>query len=110
MPLGLASGLSLFAPNLNLARDPRWGRAQETPGEDPLVAGEYSMAFIRGVQSCHQGTGPCQALAVAKHFADYDLEGNRGTTDRGSFDATVPARDQVEYYWPAWEATARVAN
>ncbi|KAL3655337.1 putative beta-D-xylosidase 7 [Castilleja foliolosa] len=47
---GQAKGMTFWAPNINIFRDPRWGRGQETPGEDPLVAGKYAVAFVRGIQ------------------------------------------------------------
>ncbi|KAL0361672.1 UNVERIFIED_CONTAM: putative beta-D-xylosidase 7 [Sesamum radiatum] len=50
---GQAKGMTFWAPNINIYRDPRWGRGQETPGEDPLVAGRYAVAYVRGIQ----GTG-----------------------------------------------------
>ncbi|KAK9134311.1 hypothetical protein Syun_013641 [Stephania yunnanensis] len=47
---GQANGMTFWAPNINIFRDPRWGRGQETPGEDPLVTGKYSVSYVRGVQ------------------------------------------------------------
>jgi len=47
---GQVTGLGFWAPNVNIFRDPRWGRGQETPGEDPLVVGKYGASFVRGVQ------------------------------------------------------------
>ena len=55
----------LFAPNINLLRDPRWGRAQEVPGEDATLVAAYAAAFVRGVQaSCPERRHPSRAAAV----------------------------------------------
>ena len=47
---GEATGMTFWAPNINIFRDPRWGRGQETPGEDPMVTGKYAVSFVRGIQ------------------------------------------------------------
>ncbi|KAI3895096.1 hypothetical protein MKW92_048080 [Papaver armeniacum] len=47
---GQASGMTFWAPNINIFRDPRWGRGQETPGEDPMVTSRYSVSYVRGIQ------------------------------------------------------------
>jgi beta-D-xylosidase 4 len=69
------SGFSFWAPNINAFRDPRWGRGQETPGEDAFVAQSYIRNFIPGLQ----GDDPKnkQVIATCKHFAVYDLETGR---------------------------------
>ena len=66
------AGLDLWTPNINLFRDPRWGRGQEVPGEDPLAASRYGAAYVSGMQI---GEDPRYWLAAAncKHFAGYDL-------------------------------------
>eukprot|EP00662_Eupelagonemidae_sp_cell21_P042124 gene42124-66389_t len=103
---GKSNALWLWAPDINLFRDPRWGRGQEVTGEDPLLNGEYAMRWIRAFQ---HGAGPeyaqLKALPAAKHAFDYDLE-KWGGADRSSFNAVVGMRDQVEYYWPSWRAAA----
>lgn len=78
------------------------------PGEDPFLTGEYVMHYSRGMQ---EGNDPkyIKVVSTAKHYADYDLEGNWGT-DRGSFNAIVNDQDQVEYYWPAWRAAVEGAH
>eukprot|EP00048_Salpingoeca_helianthica_P016232 m.231184 g.231184 ORF g.231184 m.231184 type:complete len:915 (-) comp18276_c0_seq1:117-2861(-) len=102
------AGLFYWAPDINLFRDPRWGRGQEVPGEDPFLTGEYVMHYTRGFQE-----GPdsryLKAVSTAKHYCDYDCENCNGT-DRGSFDAQVNDRDQVEYYWPQWRAAVEGAH
>ncbi|RAQ51277.1 exo-1 [Aspergillus flavus] len=69
------SGFDFWAPNINGFRDPRWGRGQETPGEDPLVAQNYIRNFVPGLQ----GDDPKnkQVIATCKHYAVYDLETGR---------------------------------
>lgn len=89
---GQAIGMTFWAPNINIFRDPRWGRGQETPGEDPLVTGKYAVSYVRGVQgdSFRGGKlkGHLQASACCKHFTAYDLDNWKGTT-RYKFDARV---------------------
>jgi len=102
------AGIAYWAPDINLFRDPRWGRGQEVPGEDPFLTGEYVMHYSRGMQ---EGDDPryIKVVSTAKHYADYDLEGNWGV-DRGSFNAIVNDQDQVEYYWPAFRAAVEGAH
>ncbi|BFG41201.1 hypothetical protein CerSpe_274750 [Prunus speciosa] len=70
--------MTFWAPNINIFRDPRWGRGQETPGEDPLVVGKYAVSYARGVQGDSFGGklkvgGRLQASTCCKHFTAYDL-------------------------------------
>ena len=103
---GHLAALWLWAPDINLFKDPRWGRGQEVPGEDPFLNGEYAMRWIHAFQ---RGVDPdgetlhLKAVPAAKHAFDYDLE-NWGGFSRDSFNAVVSDRDQVEYYFPAWRA------
>ncbi|KAL8159322.1 hypothetical protein V2J09_000859 [Rumex salicifolius] len=92
---GQAKGMTFWAPNINVFRDPRWGRGQETPGEDPLVSATYSVSYVRGVQGdLFNGgkpiAGDSQLLASAccKHFTAYDLDRWHNIT-RYVFDARV---------------------
>lgn len=85
--------MTFWAPNINIFRDPRWGRGQETPGEDPLVAGEYSVSFVRGVQGDNfddvsKMSSHLKASACCKHFTAYDLD-NWKNMNRFHFDAHV---------------------
>ncbi|XP_010676949.2 probable beta-D-xylosidase 7 [Beta vulgaris subsp. vulgaris] len=104
---GQAKGMTFWAPNINIFRDPRWGRGQETPGEDPWVAGKYAMQFVRGLQGDSfeggQMPGHLQASACCKHFTAYDLDRWNGFT-RYRFDAQVTAQDMADTYQPPFES------
>lgn len=69
-------GLSLFAPNINIFRDPRWGRGQETYGEDPVLAGELAKAFVATAQTPFIDSKVKPVLMTDKHYAVYNLESN----------------------------------
>ena len=90
-------GLTFWSPNVNIFRDPRWGRGHETYGEDPYLTGSLAVEFIRGMQ----GEGDVmKAAACAKHFAVHS-----GPEDvRHEFDAEVTEKDLWETYLPAFEA------
>lgn len=94
-------GLSFWTPNINLFRDPRWGRGQETFGEDPYLTGELASALVRGMQ----GDDPArlQVAACAKHFAVH----SGPEAKRHGFNATVSARDLRESYLPHFEKLVR---
>lgn len=94
-------GLTFFAPNINIFRDPRWGRGQETYGEDPVLTARLAVAYVRGLQ----GPDPdrLRAAAVAKHFAVHS--GPEG--GRFLFDARASARDLADTYLPQFEAVVR---
>ena len=87
----------VLAPTINIVRDPRWGRAFESFGEDPYLAGQIGAADIRGIQS----QGP---LAQVKHYAVYNQETRRNTT---ADNAIVDARTEREIYLPAFEASIK---
>jgi beta-glucosidase len=89
-------GLTFWSPNINIFRDPRWGRGQETYGEDPYLTGELGVAFVRGMQ----GNDPkyLKTAACAKHFAVHS--GPEG--ERHRFDARVSRRDLNDTYLPAF--------
>ncbi|MEI8094581.1 MAG: glycoside hydrolase family 3 C-terminal domain-containing protein [Spirochaetales bacterium] len=93
---GIYKGLSLWSPNINLYRDPRWGRGHETYGEDPYLTGQLVQAFVRGAQ----GDDPAylKTIATPKHFAVH----SGPEKDRHSFNATASARDLNETYLPAF--------
>ena len=97
----LYKGLSLYSPNVNIFRDPRWGRGQETYGEDPWLAGRLGVAYIRGLQ----GSDPDYRMtaACAKHFAVH----SGPEADRHTFNAVVSPKDLRETYLPAFEACVK---
>merc|ERR1719191_2304608 len=70
------NGLNLFAPNLNIFRDPRWGRGQETFGEDPILIGELGAALISAAQEPFAEAKAVPVLMTDKHYAVYNLESN----------------------------------
>jgi len=94
-------GLNFWSPNLNLFRDPRWGRGQETYGEDPYLTGRMGVAFIKGLQGNHPKYRKLDA--TAKHFAVH----NGPELLRHSFNAVVSPRDLRETYLPHFEAAVR---
>ncbi|KAF2291476.1 hypothetical protein GH714_024593 [Hevea brasiliensis] len=99
--------MTFWAPNINIFRDPRWGRGQETPGEDPLVTGKYAVSYVRGVQGdSFQGgklKGHLQASACCKHFTAYDLDNWKGV-NRFVFDARVTVQDLADTYQPPFQS------
>ncbi|KAH7847792.1 hypothetical protein Vadar_030315 [Vaccinium darrowii] len=105
---GQAAGMTFWAPNINVFRDPRWGRGQETPGEDPLVSGRYAVSYVRGIQgdSFEGGQlkdGHLQASACCKHFTAYDLDNWKGV-DRFGFNAIVTKQDLADTYQPPFQS------
>ncbi|KAL6984189.1 putative beta-D-xylosidase 7 [Sarracenia purpurea var. burkii] len=105
---GQAKGMTFWAPNINVYRDPRWGRGQETPGEDPLVAGKYAVSFVRGIQGDNfegggQRQGHLQASACCKHFTAYDLDNWKGI-NRFGFNAIVTKQDMADTYQPPFQS------
>jgi beta-glucosidase len=98
---GLYQGLTFWSPNINIFRDPRWGRGMETYGEDPFLAGRLAVAFVRGMQ----GDDPqyLKTVATPKHYAVH----SGPETDRHSFDAEIDERDLRETYLPQFEMAVR---
>ena len=99
--IGQAEGLAMWSPNVNIFRDPRWGRGQETPGEDPAVASRYAAAFVRGIQG--NGSSLLQTSACCKHATAYDLEDWNGV-QRYNFAARVTARDLADTFKPPFRS------
>lgn len=117
------AGLTFWAPNINIFRDPRWGRGQETPGEDPMVASAYAVEFVRGFQGGNwkggdeirgavgkkrvlRGDSDGDGLmlsACCKHLTAYDLE-KWGNFSRYSFDAVVSNQDLEDTYQPPFRS------
>ena len=99
-------GLTFWTPNINIFRDPRWGRGQETYGEDPYLTSQMGMAVVRGLQGSND-TKYNKAHACAKHFAIH----SGPEWCRHSFDANdVSARDLRETYLPAFKALVQKAD
>jgi beta-glucosidase len=95
---GRYAGLDFWSPNINIFRDPRWGRGQETYGEDPFLTAQYGVAFITGLQ----GDDPDhpRTIATPKHYAVHS--GPEPT--RHSVDVTVSKHDEIDTYTPAFRA------
>jgi beta-glucosidase len=93
---GRTAGLTYWSPNINIFRDPRWGRGQETYGEDPYLTGRMAVAFVTGLQ----GKDPryLKVVSTPKHYAVH----SGPEPERHSFDARVSERDLVETYLPAF--------
>ncbi|KAL3669344.1 hypothetical protein V7S43_005721 [Phytophthora oleae] len=99
------AGLTFWTPNVNIFRDPRWGRGQETPGEDPFLTGEYAVAFVRGLQGeameGHELEGESKFLKLSgccKHFSAYSQE-----VPRHRNNVMVTKQDQTDTYFPAFK-------
>ncbi len=93
-------GLTYWSPNINIFRDPRWGRGHETYGEDPYLTATLGVEFIKGIQ----GDGEfLKAAACAKHFAVH----SGPECLRHSFDARISDKDLYETYLPAFEKTVK---
>ncbi len=96
-------GLTFWSPNVNIFRDPRWGRGHETFGEDPYLTGRLGVAYVKGMQ----GDGDTmKAAACAKHFAVH----SGPEALRHEFDARVSAKDMEETYLPAFRALVTEAH
>jgi beta-glucosidase len=101
---GRYQGLTFWSPNINIFRDPRWGRGQETYGEDPFLTARMGVEFVKGLQ----GDDPryLKVVATAKHFAVH----SGPEPDRHSFDARPSERDLHETYLPAFQALVQEAK
>ncbi|MCI5955249.1 MAG: glycoside hydrolase family 3 C-terminal domain-containing protein [Lachnospiraceae bacterium] len=96
-------GLTFWSPNVNIFRDPRWGRGHETYGEDPYLTGELGAAFVDGLQ----GDGEyLKAAGCAKHFAVH----SGPEALRHKFDAKASKKDMRETYLPAFEKLVKRAK
>ena len=96
-------GLTMWSPNINIFRDPRWGRGHETYGEDPYLTATLGCAFVRGLQ----GKGDTlKTAACAKHFAVH----SGPEAQRHSFNAVATPKDMEETYLPAFRALVRDAG
>lgn len=96
-------GLTFWSPNINIFRDPRWGRGHETFGEDPYLTGRLGVSFIKGLQGEDKYM---KAAACAKHFAVH----SGPEALRHSFDAKATKKDMTETYLPAFEEAVKEAD
>ncbi|AQR97316.1 glycoside hydrolase family 3 C-terminal domain-containing protein [Clostridium saccharoperbutylacetonicum] len=96
-------GLTFWSPNVNIFRDPRWGRGHETYGEDPYLTSRLGVAFVKGLQGDEKYL---KIAACAKHFAVHS--GPEGL--RHEFNAVVSKKDLYETYLPAFEACVKEAD
>jgi len=96
---GMYQGLTFWSPNINIFRDPRWGRGHETYGEDPYLTGEMGVQFIKGLQ----GDDPryLKTVATSKHYIVH----SGPEPSRHEFDAVVSERDFRDTYLPAFKKT-----
>jgi len=92
-------GLTFWSPNINIFRDPRWGRGMETFGEDPYLTGRLSVEFVKAMQGDHPDY--LKTVATPKHYAVH----SGPEPDRHSFDAVVSERDFRETYLPAFRTS-----
>jgi beta-glucosidase len=101
---GRYKGLTFWSPNINIFRDPRWGRGQETWGEDPFLTGKLGTAFVRGLQ----GNDPkyLKVVSTVKHFAVH----SGPEPERHTFNAVSSERDLRETYLPAFRQTILEGN
>lgn len=98
---GIYKGLTFWSPNVNIFRDPRWGRGHETFGEDPYLTSRMGVRFIEGLQGDDENY--LKVAACSKHFAVHS-----GPEDvRHSFNAEVSKQDMFETYLPAFEACVK---
>ncbi|NLL77674.1 MAG: glycoside hydrolase family 3 protein [Clostridiales bacterium] len=96
-------GLTFWSPNVNIFRDPRWGRGHETYGEDPYLASRLGVAFVKGLQG---NGGIMKAAACAKHYAVH----SGPEALRHEFDVKPTPKDMEETYLPAFEALVKEAG
>ena len=99
----LGKGLTYWSPTINMARDPRWGRNEETYGEDPYLTSCLGVAFVQGLQGNHPKY--LKTVATVKHFV-----ANNKENDRFSISSQIPTKQLYEYYFPAFEACVKEAN
>ncbi|KAM0948412.1 putative xylan 1,4-beta-xylosidase [Dioscorea sansibarensis] len=109
------AGLTVWSPNINIVRDPRWGRALETPGEDPFAVSVYAVNYVRGLQDVKgfetakdPNTRPLSLSACCKHYTAYDVDQwYHEMYNRKEFDAKTMERDMVETFNRPFESCVR---
>lgn len=104
---GGRAGLTYWSPNVNIFRDPRWGRGQETPGEDPTLAARYAASYVKGLQG--NVGNRLKVAACCKHYTAYDLDFWNGV-DRFHFNAKVSKQDLEETYNVPFKACVSEGN
>lgn len=97
-------GLTFWSPNINIYRDPRWGRGQETYGEDPYLTSTLAVSFIKGMQN--NGSAHLRTAACAKHFAVH----SGPEQGRHGYNVNISEKDLRETYLPAFERCVREAK
>ncbi|KAH0875236.1 hypothetical protein HID58_072598 [Brassica napus] len=94
-----AAGLTFWSPNVNIFRDPRWGRGQETPGEDPTLVSKYAVAYVKGLQGTDGGDpNRLKVAACCKHYTAYDVD-NWKDVNRYTFNSVVRKREHLYPYY-----------
>ncbi|OIV96210.1 hypothetical protein TanjilG_14887 [Lupinus angustifolius] len=107
--VGLA-GLTYWSPNINIFRDPRWGRGQETPGEDPLLASQYAIQYVKGLQQTDDADfNKLKVAACCKHYTAYDLDNWKGV-QRYTFNAVVTKQDMDDTFQPPFKSCVIEGN
>ena len=101
--LEIGKGLTYWSPTINMARDPRWGRNEETYGEDPYLTSRLGVAFEKGLQGDHPAY--LKTVATIKHFVANNEENNRFSSS-----SQIPTKQLYEYYFPAYEACVKEAG
>jgi beta-glucosidase len=101
---GRYKGLTMWSPNINIFRDPRWGRGQETYGEDPYLTARMGVQFVKGLQGNHPQY--FKVIATPKHYAVH----SGPEPERHRFDAVTTQRDLYDTYLPAFEACIKEAQ
>jgi len=103
------AGLDCWSPNINIARDPRWGRNQEVPSEDPLINGRFGSGYTQGLQGGSEVASDekyVKAVVTLKHWDAYGLEDSDGFT-RHNVDAKVSNYTLQDTFWPAWKQSVQ---
>uniref|UniRef100_A0A7N0TW24 Fibronectin type III-like domain-containing protein n=2 Tax=Kalanchoe fedtschenkoi TaxID=63787 RepID=A0A7N0TW24_KALFE len=107
--VGLA-GLTFWSPNINIVRDPRWGRIQETPGEDPALTSKYATAYVKGLQQTDDAKSDrLKVAACCKHYTAYDLDAWK-QVDRYHFNAEVTKQDMDDTFQPPFKSCVLDGN
>ncbi|KAL0806991.1 hypothetical protein Bca101_099483 [Brassica carinata] len=99
-----AAGLTFWSPNVNIFRDPRWGRGQETPGEDPALVSKYAVAYVKGLQGTDGGDpNRLKVAACCKHYTAYDVD-NWKDVNRYTFNSVVNQQDMDDTFQPPFRS------